>query len=43
MRIHGYCTGCRRIKRVRVRNWMGQGVALGICDDCDAKSQGRKQ
>jgi hypothetical protein len=42
MKIHGYCTECRKIKRVNVS---GAGMALlamkkvatGICDDCVGK------
>jgi hypothetical protein len=48
MRLIGYCTGCRRIKYVRVSGHQlammaarGSGVAEGICDDCE-KPEGRR-
>ena len=42
MRLHGYCTSCRRPKLVRVS---GHGMAMlavravpqGICTDCERK------
>lgn len=44
MKLHGYCTECRRPKLVRVS---GHGLAMlaaskgrvaqGVCDDCEQK------
>ena len=44
MRIHGWCTGCRKVKLVRVS---GHGLAMigarriaqGICDDCERRAE----
>lgn len=38
MKIHGYCDGCHRIKRVTVGRFnpaIGGGIMSGICDDCE--------
>lgn len=43
MRLHGYCTGCRRIRLVSVSPHglamvaAGRGVPTGICDECEEK------
>lgn len=48
MRIHGYCTGCRRFKLVSVSGHqlvVGSargGVCEGICPDCQEKERVRR-
>jgi hypothetical protein len=42
MRIHGWCTECRKIKRVTVTSaamasLARGGVAQGVCADCEDK------
>lgn len=39
MKVHGYCAGCHKIKRVTVRIPVGRGVQVGVCDDCVAKGK----
>lgn len=39
MKVHGFCTACRRVKRVQVSgagmsNLSRGGTASGICDAC---------
>lgn len=49
MKIPGYCTGCHRIKQVRVSGhglaMMGArgGVAQGICDSCQDKEDEKRR
>lgn len=38
--VHGYCSRCRRVKRVRLTpsvaaHLAAGGVAQGVCADCD--------
>jgi hypothetical protein len=43
MRLHGYCTGCHKIKRVLVTSgsfMFQKGMAYGLCEDCDKKQHG---
>jgi hypothetical protein len=35
--VHGYCTKCRRIRRVRVTTLVTRGVQLGVCRECEEK------
>jgi hypothetical protein len=45
MRIHGYCTECRRIKQVSGHGMamMGAGgVAQGVCSDCEEDREFRR-
>lgn len=39
MFLHGYCTGCRKIKRVRVTGanlaFVTTGIPQGICASCE--------
>lgn len=42
MRVHGWCTGCQRIRRVQVQR-VGRNVAIGVCDDCTDAQLQRKQ
>ena len=37
MKIHGWCSTCRKVRRVRVTHWLGRGAPVGVCDDCEAK------
>jgi len=44
MRLHGWCTECRRAKLVRVSNHAMAMLAIrqiptGICDDCERKEE----
>ena len=45
MKLIGYCTGCRKVKRVRVSGnalLMAEAhneVVQGLCDDCDSKTE----
>lgn len=34
MKLHGYCTGCRKVKLVTVRMPVARGVQTGTCRDC---------
>lgn len=36
MRLHGYCTACRRMRRVTVTpsSLARGGIPVGVCDDC---------
>jgi len=39
MRVHGFCTKCKKVKRVNVSGLGGTGaVAMGVCDDCERGS-----
>lgn len=36
MRIHGYCTECRRVKLVSVKTGdLARGMIQGVCSDCE--------
>jgi hypothetical protein len=44
MRIHGYCTGCRKIKLVNVSSagmvtLARGGVPMGICAQCEEENR----
>lgn len=39
MRLHGYCTECRRFRLVRVTRWALSGV-MGVCGECEDKPGG---
>lgn len=48
MRVHGYCTSCRRIKRVTVASShlassMMRGTPEGVCDDCEEAEAPRRR
>ena len=41
MRLHGYCTKCHRIRRVRVTNhgMLGRSIPQGVCHECEDKGR----
>lgn len=49
MRLHGYCTGCRRIKLVSVTGHglamagATRGVVQGTCAECEENDRTRRQ
>jgi hypothetical protein len=44
VRLPGYCTSCRRVRRVTVtRPAPGRSVQSGICDDCQRADDDKRQ
>ncbi len=39
MKLHGWCYGCRKMKRVNVQVPPTQGVPVGLCDECREKGK----
>jgi hypothetical protein len=49
VRVHGYCTSCRRVRRVAARDVdvalaaMRHGVPVGVCDACAADAEAERR
>lgn len=48
MKLHGYCTSCHKVKRVRVTNqamamYSVQRVLRGICDACQQEADDKRK
>lgn len=42
MMLHGWCSRCKRVRRVRVTTLgvlsvYAQGVVVGVCSECEGK------
>lgn len=42
MKLVGYCTECRRIKRVDVKVLINPQSPMGVCDECRDRKKERK-
>jgi hypothetical protein len=42
MKIHGYCTVCRRVRLVRVTRPMPGRYQQGVCDQCSEAERERR-
>lgn len=48
MKIHGYCNGCHRVRRVTITGsamarTMMRGVPEGTCDECAQAEEDRRR